>query len=144
MTSSRRPYGVSDFPLAETHPTDVKTANGRPLADITLDAVEAGDFSLSDIRITPRTLLDQAEIARAAGRATLAANFERAAELVDIPQALMLEIYELLRPGRAAEKGVLLDAAKRLRADFGAQQTASFIEEAAAAYERRGLFKSRY
>ena len=57
----------------------------------------------------------QAEIARAAGRPMLAANFERAAELVDVPQDFIMSVYELLRPGRAKDKTPLLEAAQTLR-----------------------------
>ena len=42
----------------------------------------------------------------------LAANFERAAELVDVPQDVVMAVYELLRPGRAKDKAPLLDAAR--------------------------------
>ena len=67
----------------------------------------------------------QAEIARAAGRPTLARNFERAAELVDVPQDVILQLYELLRPGRAKDKAAAAGGGARLlretygRADGG-------------------------
>jgi len=51
-----------------------------------------------------------------------------------------MRVYELLRPGRAKDKAPLLEAAARLRAEFGAERMARFVEEAAAVYERRGLF----
>jgi propanediol dehydratase small subunit len=89
-------------------------------------------------------LRQQAEIARAAGRETLAENFERAAELVEVPQDTIMRVYELLRPGRAQSKSVLLAAAAELREQFGASIMAAFVEEAAAVYERRGLFKKRF
>jgi propanediol dehydratase small subunit len=89
-------------------------------------------------------LHQQAEIARAAGRPTLAQNFERGAELVDVPQDVIMRVYELLRPGRASSKDELLAAAKELRDAYGAGNVASFIEEAAEVYERRALFKRRY
>ena len=86
------------------------------LTDITLDAVMAGDVTMEDLRITPEALRAQAEIARDAGRPTLALNFERAAELVDVPQDFIMQVYELLRPGRARSRQQLLDAAATLRA----------------------------
>jgi propanediol dehydratase small subunit len=55
-----------------------------------------------------------------------------------------MQVYELLRPGRAAEKSVLIEAAKLLRRDYGAAKLADFIEEAAEVYERRGLFTYRF
>ena len=81
---------------------------------------------------------------RAAGRPTLALNFERAAELVEVPQEFIMDVYELLRPGRAKDKQQLVDAARALRDSHNAPRTAAFIEEAADVYERRGLFTYRY
>jgi propanediol dehydratase small subunit len=99
---------------------------------------------MDDLRITPEALRAQAEIASAAGRPTLAANFERAAEMVKVPQKLVMELYELLRPGRASHKDQLIGAARRLREEFGATNLAAFFEEAAEVYERRGLFRFRF
>jgi propanediol dehydratase small subunit len=135
---------TADYPLAEKRPDFVKGARGKALGDITLDSVVAGEIEMEDLRITPDALLAQAEIARAAGRPTLAANFERAAEMVKLPQATIMEVYELLRPGRARDKGALLSAAGRLRSEFAAERLALFLEEAAEVYERRGLFRFRY
>ena len=96
------------------------------------------------LRITPAALRQQAAIARAAGRPTLAQNFERAAEMVAIPQETVMQAYELLRPGRAKSKAELLEMAAGLRRDHGAERLAAFLEEAAAVYEKRGLFTYRY
>ena len=135
---------IADYPMAEVRPDLVKGARGKSLDDITLDSVVAGDVGMDDLRITPAALLAQAEIARAAGRPTLAANFERASEMVKVPQDVLMETYELLRPGRAPDKAKLVSAARRLRAEFGAERLAAFLEEAADVYERRGLFRFRY
>lgn len=136
--------GIADYPLAEKRPELVRGAGGKPLAAITLDAVVSGEVTLDDLRITPEALRQQAEIARAAGRATLAANFERAAELCDVPQDFIMAVYELLRPGRAKDKAPLLEAARTLRETYGATRMAAFVEEAAVVYERRGLFTYRF
>ena len=102
MTASKsEPLTLVDYPLAENRPDLVIGRRGKGLDDITLETVVAGGVALDDLRITARALSQQAEIARAAGRATLAQNFERAGELVDIPQDVIMRIYELLRPGRA-------------------------------------------
>lgn len=135
---------VADYPLAEKRPGLVKGRGGKSLDAITLDAVVAGDVTLDDLRITPDALRRQAEISRDAGRATLAANFERAAELTDVPQDVIMAVYELLRPGRAKDKGPLLEAARTLRETYKADRMAAFVEEAAAVYERRGLFTYRF
>ena len=134
----------ADYPLAETRPGQVMGKRGKTLGEITLDAVIDGGILMEDLRITPKALDDQAEIARAAGRPTLALNFERAAELVEVPQDVIMAVYELLRPGRAASKQVLLDAARMMRETHGAERIAVFIEEAAATYEERGLFTFRF
>ncbi len=141
---STRKLTVADYPLAETHPDLVRGRRGKPLEDITLEAVMRGDVTLEDLKITPAALHDQAEIARAAGRATLAENFERAAELAEVPQDVIMRIYELLRPGRARSKQELIDAAGMLRDGYKAIRIAAFVEEAADVYERRGLFSRRY
>ena len=134
----------ADYPLAETQPQAVIGKRGKTLAEITLDAVLAGDVTMEDLRITPESLVAQAEIARDAGRPTLALNFERAAELVDVPQNVIMQVYEFLRPGRAASKQQLLDTALKLRREYHATQIAGFIEEAAHTYEERGLFTYRF
>ena len=136
--------GVDDYPLAEKRPDLVRTARGRGLDDVTLEAVVAGEIGLDDLAITPDALRRQAVIARAAGRATLALNFERAAEMVAIPQDKILSVYEMLRPGRAKDKATLLGIAAELRQDYGAETLAGFIEEAAEVYARRGLFAARF
>jgi propanediol dehydratase small subunit len=135
---------IADYPLAEKRPDLVRTRGGKRLEDLTLAALEAGNVALEDLRITPDALRQQAEIAVAAGRPTLARNFQRAAELVDVPQEVLLGIYELLRPGRAKGKADLLEAAGLLRDTYKAGRMAAFIEEAAQVYERRGLFSKRF
>lgn len=139
-----RTLGVEDYPLAEKRPELIEGRRGRRIDDITLDTLVAGEVGLEDLRITPQALAMQAEIARAAGRPMLAANFERAAELVDVPQDFLMQVYELLRPGRARDKAPLLEAARRLREEFHAERIARFVEEAATIYERRGLFTYRF
>lgn len=135
---------VADYPLAETRPDLMKGKRGKTLAEISLDAVIGEEVTMEDLRITPAALKSQAEISRAAGRPTLALNFERAAELVEVPQDFIMAVYELLRPGRARSKQQLLDAAKTMRDEHGARRIARFIEEAAEIYEKRGLFTFRY
>ncbi|WP_045835292.1 diol dehydratase small subunit [Hyphomicrobium sp. 99] len=139
-----KPLTVADYPLAENRPDVVETKAGKKLDDITLDAVISDRVKLEDLRITDRALRQQAEIATAAGRPTLAANFERGAELVDVPQDVIMRIYELLRPGRASSRQELVAAARELRETYGAEGVAAFIEEAADVYERRSLYKKRF
>jgi propanediol dehydratase small subunit len=106
--------------------------------------VLAGEVGMNDLRIDPAALRQQATIARAAGRPTLARNLERGADLVAVPQDVIMRVYDLLRPGRARSKDELLAAARELREDYGAGTVAAFVEEAAEVYERRGLFTFRF
>src|SRR6185437_1915810 len=109
---------------AEGRPDRVRTRRVKTLDHRTLARLEASDVAREDLRITPEALRQQAELAVAAGRPTLARNFERASELVDVPQDVLLRIYELLRPGRAKGKSDLLDAANLLRGTYKAEQMA--------------------
>ncbi|BAV51056.1 hypothetical protein MesoLj113a_64240 [Mesorhizobium sp. 113-1-2] len=134
----------ADYPLAETQPGAVKGKRGKSLAEITLDSVLAGDVTMEDLRITPQALQAQADVARDVGRPTLALNFERGAELVEVPQDFIMQVYELLRPGRAKSKEELLEAAATMRDTYQAERIARFIEEAAETYAARGLFTFRF
>jgi propanediol dehydratase small subunit len=135
---------VKDYPLSEKRPDLIRGQRGKRLPEITLEALMQGDIQMEDLRITQEALLLQAQIARSAGRPTLAQNFERAAELVHIPQDFLMSIYELLRPGRAKSKHGLAAAARQLREVHRADKMAAFVEEAAEIYERRGLFTYRF
>ena len=145
MTDNERSDDVNKiYPVGEKQPDRVRTRNGRSLHDLTLDNLLAGQISESDFGITPEGLRLQAEIAEQAGRPNLAQNLRRGAELVEIPDEVLLDIYELLRPGRAQSADELRAAATRLRDTYGAKETASLLEEAALVYERRGIFKRRF
>ena len=126
-----------DYPLGTRRPDLVSTPDGMPLADVTLDALRAGDLASAAIRATPQTLRLQAEVARAAGRVALAENLERAAELAGVPDDLLLAVYTALRPRRATADE-LAEWAARLET-YGAPKTAAFVREAAGAYAERGL-----
>jgi len=134
---------IADYPLAETQGNSVTGTRGVSLDQITLDGVMDGIIEIEDLRITRTALHAQADIARDSGRATLAQNFERGAELVDVPQDVIMQTYELLRPGRAQSKAELLDQAEMLRQTYGAEQIAEFVARAAEIYYRRGLFPKR-
>ena len=135
---------AKDYPIAENRPEEVTGSRGKPLSDLTLDAVIDGRVEMEDLRITPRALVQQAQIAGSVGRGALAGNLERAAEMTRLSQEDVMEIYELLRPGRTISKDSLLDVAQRLRNKQDAPLLADFVEEAARFYEKRGLFRKRY
>ena len=132
------------YPVGEKQPDRVQTRNGRPLRELTLDNLLAGHVGASDFGITAEGLRLQAAIAEQAGRPNLAQNLRRGAELVEIPDHVLLDVYELLRPGRAQSADDLRAAANQLRDTYGAKETASLLEEAALVYERRGIFQRRF
>lgn len=143
-TMDKDSISAKDFPVAETRPELVKGARGNTLDDLTLDAVVNGDVTMEDVRITPQSLLQQARIARDVGRDALAQNFERASEMTQLPQEEVMQVYELLRPGRAGSLSAMQEAASRLREEYGANRLADFVDEAGMVYEARGLFMKRY
>ncbi len=144
MADGEQPDKLDDlYPVGEKQPERVRTRHGRPLGDLTLDNLLAGRVTASDFGITAEGLRLQAEIAERAGRPNLAQNLRRGAELVAIPDDALLEIYEQLRPGRAHSADDLRAIADRLRRTYGAEETARLVEEAAAVYERRGVFERR-
>lgn len=139
MTAARDLY-----PLSEKAPEKAVSASGLPLSELTLDSVVSERIGAADIRISADVLRLQARIARDAGRDRLALNLERAAELVSVPQDLILDTYEMLRPGRISDSRLLTERAEMLRRDYGAHMIAALIDEAVAVYERRNLFRRRY
>jgi propanediol dehydratase small subunit len=130
----------SDYPLGSRRPELVTTPAGTPLEQLTLTALRDGRIDPAELRTTSETLRRQAAIARAAGRAELADNLERAAELVAIPDDVILDVYTALRPRRSTASE-LDELAERLECRYCAGLVAAFVREAAAAYAGRGLLK---
>jgi len=121
---------MPDYPLAEKIPEKLKTPSGLAFQDITLEAVMEGRIGMEDLRVTSEALELQAQVADRAGRPQLAENLRRAAELVDIPEDRILEIYRALRPGRG-DRQVLLALADDLEKSYGAKRCAALVREAA-------------
>lgn len=145
MTHVEKPDDLNAiYPVGEKQPDRVRTRNDHSLRDLTLDNLLSGDVAASDFGITADGLRLQAAIAEQAGRPNLAQNLRRGAELVEIPDNVLLEIYETLRPGRTQSADDLRLAANQLRDTYGAKETASLLEEAALVYERRGIFQRRF
>jgi propanediol dehydratase small subunit len=129
---------IADYPLGTQRPDLVRTPGGLGLEELTLDALRSGRLDASEMRATAETLELQAQVARAAGRAQLAANLERAAELTGVPDELILEVYTALRPHRSTADE-LEGWADRLERDFQATMTAAFVREARVVYAKRNL-----
>jgi len=128
----------ADYPLGERRPELVRTPGGHALTDVTLDAVRDGRIRAEDLRATPETLRRQSAVALAAGRAQLADNLARAAELATVPAETILGIYTALRPHRSSA-GELEAWAARLESEWDAPLTAAFVREAKDVYAKRGL-----
>ena len=80
----------------------------------------------------------QGQVARKDDRPAMGENFDRAAELVNVPDAEMLRMYNLLRPHRAT-KAQLLEMADELEQKYQARKCAKMVREAAEIYEKRGI-----
>jgi propanediol dehydratase small subunit len=117
--------------------TEVRALSGKPVEELTLEAVRRGEVGLEDLRIHPETLERQADIAAQHANPQLAENLRRAAELTRLGDEEVLAIYEKLRPGRAtrAELTALADALT----GRGLPRCAALVAEAAEVYARRGL-----
>lgn len=130
----------TDYPMSQKRPELVKTATGKSLDDITLDAIMSGAVKAEEIRITPQTLEYQAQIAESISRRQLAGNMRRAGELTKVPDERILEMYNALRPNRST-KAELLEIADELEGQYGAKVCANFVREAAGVYEARDVLK---
>lgn len=124
------------YPLMEN--ADLEAASGHKLDTVTLENLDA--LEPGDIQVQAETLHAQAAIAREAGFTQLAANLTRAAELTAVPNEELLQMYDLLRPGRASD-ATLQVLAERLETHYQATETAAMVREAAAAYRARGLLR---
>jgi propanediol dehydratase small subunit len=114
-----------------------RALSGRPVTEITLEAVRAGEVGLADLRIHPETLEHQAVVAERHGNPQLAGNLRRAAELTALPDEQVIAIYEALRPGRSSAAELRALAASL--AERGLPRCAALIAEAAEVHARRGL-----
>lgn len=147
VSFAKKPAGAaggvdaSSYPLAEKMPEKVKAATGKVLADFSLDKVLSGQLAAEDFRIAPETLELQAQVAESVGRDTLARNMRRAAELIKVPDAELLSIYNALRPYRST-KAELYSIADQLEKQYGCIVSAGFVREAADVYENRGRLKA--
>ena len=119
----------------------IRTASGRTLDELNIEAIRAGELAAEDFRISSETLRRQANAAEAAGYWQLAENLRRAAELTGISNQEVLDIYNALRPGRSTYHE-LTTLADRLENDLDAPLTAAFVREAAEVYQERGILRN--
>jgi len=107
-------------------------------ADITLENVRLGNLSQEDLTIRRETLLAQAARAEAEGYPQLARNFQRASEMTSLPNDVLLNLYEKLRPYRATYFE-LLALSQEIAARYDAPETGDYVRQAAEAYRIKDL-----
>lgn len=128
---------AADYPIADKKPELIKTQTGVNFTDLSYDKVIDGQIKAEDMRIRPETLELQAEVADSVGRDAFGRNLRRAAELIAVPDARLLEIYNALRPYKST-KGELLEIAEELETEYNAPVSASLVREAAEiGYKRK-------
>lgn len=125
------------YPLGAGPREEVRSASGRSVAEITVDAATSGGLAPRDVAVSAQTLRLQADFAQDGGNPQLAENLRRAAELVAFEDDELLRFYEMLRPGRSSADE--LDSLATTLEQRGAQLCASLVREARDAYVRRGL-----
>lgn len=128
------------YPLGEYEAEQITSRTGKKLSDITLDAVKRGEISADDIKISKDVLKKQGEVSLASGNEPMAKNFERAAELVDVPDEVILSMYNKLRPHRSTKLELVM-MADELLSKYNAKNCAKLVMEAAEIYEKRGILR---
>lgn len=132
---------MESYPISQNMDLrSIKSKTGKSIDEININNILNGNISSEDIKISKEVLKLQGNIAEKAGRPQLKENFDRAAELVDIPDKILLEMYDKLRPNRST-KEELLTIASVLRNKYGASNCSRFVLEAAEVYEKRGILK---
>jgi len=126
------------YPLGEYEKDSIKSKTGKKLTEITLDEVIKGHISSDDIKISKETLKAQGQVARENGNDSMEKNFERAAELVDVPDDVILKMYDKLRPNRSTKLELVL-MAQELIEKYNAKNCAKLVMEAVEIYEKRGV-----
>ena len=93
------------YPLGEHEREQIASKTGKKLDEITLDAVMRNQIAPDDIKISKEMLYAQGQVAKENGNDPMEKNFERAAELVDVPDDVILKMYDKLRPNRSHKAG---------------------------------------
>ena len=128
------------YPFAEHEKDNITSKTGKKFADITLDEVTKGHISSDDIKISKEMLRAQGQVAMDAGNTPMEKNFERAAELVDVPDDVILKMYDKLRPNRSTKLELVM-MAQELLEKYNAKNCARLVMEAAEVYEKRGILR---
>ena len=131
---------MSRYPLGVYEADTITSRTGKRLDQITLEEVRRGNVTAEDIKISAETLRKQGQVAMDTDNPQQAANFERAAELVNVPDAVILKMYNDLRPNRSS-KLELVELARELLETYHAPHCAKLVLEAAEIYEKRGILR---
>ena len=126
------------YPLGEHEKERITSRTGKKLTDITLEEVRKNHITSEDIKISKEMLKAQGQVAKEMGNDPMDKNFARAAELVDVPDDLILKMYDKLRPNRST-KLELVQIAHELLEKYNAKNCATLIMEAVEVYEKRGI-----
>ena len=137
-TSKTARYTVADYPLMQKHREMLRSPSGKPLDEITLTNVMNGSLKIEDVRISKESLHAQADIAEDAGKPARKKNLLRAAELISVPDDVVIHMYDQLRPNRST-KAQLLGLAEELEQKYNAPGCASLVREACEVYEKRNI-----
>ena len=129
---------MSNFPLGVKEPDTITSKTGKRLDEITLDEVKKGNITAEDIKISSEMLKRQGQVAHEADNPQMEANFERASELVNVPDDVILNMYNKLRPNRSTKRELVL-MAQELLEKYHAPHCAKLVLEAAEIYEKRGI-----
>ena len=128
------------YPLGEYEKDRIASKTGKKLTDITLEEVMKDHVSSDDIKISKEMLKAQGQVAKEAGNDPMEKNFERAAELVDVPDDVILKMYDRLRPNRSTKLELVM-MAQELLEKYNARNCAKLVMEAAEVYEKRGILR---
>lgn len=126
------------YPLGEFEKDSIRSKTGKNLSQITLEEIKNGNVTAEDIKISKEMLFKQGEVAKEAGNPEMADNFARASEMVDVPDEVILDMYNKLRPNRSTKLELVL-MAKELAEKYKAFNCAKLVLETAEIYEKRGI-----
>lgn len=129
---------MSNYPLGKNEADTITSRTGKKLSQITLEEVKRGNVNADDIKISSEMLKRQGQVAAKADNPQMQANFERAAELVNVPDDVILNMYNMLRPNRSTKRQLLV-LAQELLETYKAPHCAKLVLEAAEIYEKRGI-----
>ena len=138
VSSAPSGFTAEDYPFLEKHPDIVRTPTDKPISAVTMDNVRSGKITGEDLRISREMLLNQAQVAKSAGKVQMAQNLSRAAELTSVPDDEVIRMYDMLRPNRAT-KAQLEEMADKLEKTYHAALCAALVREAVTIYEKRGI-----